>query len=779
LLVSAIIVLAGCGVPEEPVADSVQTEESSSRAASAAMAGATGDPEEEKQQAESVAASFADTIISGGQDNLWESLLLTEAARKKLSELQEKRQAESKTDTPRASQSAGATYELEETSIDGSTAEVVLRLSSRQPSPQEEKMLEAFAKAGREFPYPRWKIHLRRESAKWRVYAFTQSAYGFSATRDYEHPEKSVSGPSSQPSPSQMKVSDPIPQATTVAEFRNSWRKDFEFQNRPAREVLEQLGKSVGLEWYLQMLTDPATERAVSLSLQGRSVVEAIEEVCRQIDRHPEYPEFSSGNRGLSLREGPRSFPSQMVGPFMVYVKDVETYAGKTVGRLRLRCVGLGLPAGIGYHAKRLEAQAISDSIGTDVFDADGPLLTGGVERPTHYLDELGLPLKNLVRGSETLSLKGSLAALVPTDIRQVSFDTLESGTCQSVAGVTITIDEVKSVPSAMRTSELRSQIRVTCASSTPDASPPAVRGNARRRPSAPPLADKIRQVTFFSYGDNGQQLASWYGFSPGRTGYRALRAGWERSRAETMMVAGEPKSLRAFVTTTGEEVVYDFELSVPLPSAALLPEQVAPAKFPGHAAPVNVTFLDFAGNAASSYRRIEVEVVNHSDKPIRQMDVKVTLRDAGGKNLSERSIKHLGFSARTSDKPYFLEKLATAKITLDHSFDVPKETAATELEIGRVVFADATEWTPDMAVPVAETSPSETTPDPPRKEIMRTWTDSTGNFRVQAMLRDFNDGTVSLEKEDGQVIRLPIDRLSPVDQQYVRTPMSGESNHE
>jgi hypothetical protein len=245
------------------------------------------------------------------------------------------------------------------------------------------------------------------------------------------------------------------------------------------------------------------------------------------------------------------------------------------------------------------------------------------------------------------------------------------------------------------------------------------------------------------------------------------------------MTVAGEPKSLRAFVTTTAEEVVYDFDLNVPLPSAALLPQQVTPVRFPGHAAPVTITFLRFEGKPPSSYRRIEAEIANHSDKPVRDMDVKVTLRDAGGEPLSESSVKHRGFSALTPDKPYFLEKMATAKITLERSFEVPEETATTELVIERVVFADATEWTPDMAGPTAEPSPSETTPGPPHKEAMRTWTDSTGNFRVQAMLRDFDDGTVSLEKEDGEVIRLPIDRLSPVDQQYVQTQMSGDPNHE
>lgn len=59
-----------------------------------------------------------------------------------------------------------------------------------------------------------------------------------------------------------------------------------------------------------------------------------------------------------------------------------------------------------------------------------------------------------------------------------------------------------------------------------------------------------------------------------------------------------------------------------------------------------------------------------------------------------------------------------------------------------------------------------------------RTWTDDTGKFQIEAMLLGFSDGTVSLEKGNGQVVRFPVERLSVDDQRYVETQMADERGY-
>jgi len=51
---------------------------------------------------------------------------------------------------------------------------------------------------------------------------------------------------------------------------------------------------------------------------------------------------------------------------------------------------------------------------------------------------------------------------------------------------------------------------------------------------------------------------------------------------------------------------------------------------------------------------------------------------------------------------------------------------------------------------------------------VSRTWTDSTGNYRVRATFVEVKDGRVQLRKTDGTVIGVPLERLSETDQQWI-----------
>jgi outer membrane protein assembly factor BamB len=53
---------------------------------------------------------------------------------------------------------------------------------------------------------------------------------------------------------------------------------------------------------------------------------------------------------------------------------------------------------------------------------------------------------------------------------------------------------------------------------------------------------------------------------------------------------------------------------------------------------------------------------------------------------------------------------------------------------------------------------------------VMRLWTDSTGRFKVEARLKGVNKGKAVLEKSDGSVFEISLDRLSSADQAYLRS---------
>ena len=61
-----------------------------------------------------------------------------------------------------------------------------------------------------------------------------------------------------------------------------------------------------------------------------------------------------------------------------------------------------------------------------------------------------------------------------------------------------------------------------------------------------------------------------------------------------------------------------------------------------------------------------------------------------------------------------------------------------------------------------------EPNPPPPPKYEVRTWTDSTGKFTVEAKFRGVINGNVRLEKADGKTLSIPIKQLSKRDQEWM-----------
>ncbi len=50
-----------------------------------------------------------------------------------------------------------------------------------------------------------------------------------------------------------------------------------------------------------------------------------------------------------------------------------------------------------------------------------------------------------------------------------------------------------------------------------------------------------------------------------------------------------------------------------------------------------------------------------------------------------------------------------------------------------------------------------------------RTWTDTTGRYRTEAVMVDFTEDAVRLKKRDGQIVSVTIERLSKLDQTYIK----------
>lgn len=79
----------------------------------------------------------------------------------------------------------------------------------------------------------------------------------------------------------------------------------------------------------------------------------------------------------------------------------------------------------------------------------------------------------------------------------------------------------------------------------------------------------------------------------------------------------------------------------------------------------------------------------------------------------------------------------------------------------------------PSFSDPVGPAPADNAAADPPAKKAApsreyRTWSDTTGQFKLEAMFLIRKGSDVMLRTRDGKVMTVPFDRLSPADQAFV-----------
>jgi hypothetical protein len=104
-------------------------------------------------------------------------------------------------------------------------------------------------------------------------------------------------------------------------------------------------------------------------------------------------------------------------------------------------------------------------------------------------------------------------------------------------------------------------------------------------------------------------------------------------------------------------------------------------------------------------------------------------------------------------------------------SWAVPVELAADHVDV-MILVRDAGQQETFHKFRLALRNPPEGTPRPgrPAEPAYRLWVDISGRFRVKAQLLEADQDQVRLMKTNGVVIDVPINRLSPSDQEYLRT---------
>ncbi len=280
-------------------------------------------------------------------------------------------------------------------------------------------------------------LRFRHESDGWRVYGIHAIGDRLQVTANLE----SLSGFGGLGSDSE-ELPEPW-ESMDVEQFEAAWKVDLDVEDQPAGELLDRLAGELGLELAGHDGQRAALSKPVTVQMSGRSRLEAIHEVCRQVNLHPKYSSAAWTDSAVKLTfvEGPRPRPVAFAGPFLMEVADLRQAAPAPTGSLKVRVRAFGLP------------EVVADRVHWPIKILE--ILPAEIHAPAHRgnwaCDHSGgldfretIRLGNLFRHVEEVSMfRGAIGLSLPASVETTRFEKLEPGTTRQLGNAKVTLRSV------------------------------------------------------------------------------------------------------------------------------------------------------------------------------------------------------------------------------------------------------------------------------------------------------------------------------------------------
>ncbi len=458
------------------------------------------------------------------------------------------------------------------------------------------------------------------------------------------------------------------------AAFEAIWKADLDVKARPAGEVLEELADAMGVTLETTPVQDRALARPITLRIAGRSRAELAEEVCKRVGLYPVLEEQFGGpgkpGEKLTLRSTPRPYPVVFAGPFTVEVEEVAEYVPHATGLITLRLRAANMPPvvmkmlGSFQDAKVVQLTQVADSKNRDLSDAPtGPRRKLGRVLPDRYDRTLEIPLKNLLRNVTAVkTFRGVVRIPLPEKVETLRFEPAKAGAVTRAGEVEVKLATFQTSQTTINGKQYpNANFRLDYKGVRPD----------RVRALAYDAQKKLLAVS----------SSGWSGRDQGGTG--------------DFSVLGEPAAIVVKVISVVEYAEYEFALDdILLPGAVGMPEKLIPAEFPGHDAPVSVEFVRIT--SAGFPAKGQFRLINHSNKDVRLVDLKLVYLDAAGRELS--NWPNTSYTDQIAQEmkgpPLAVGKKATAIVEIDSPF-LPETAKSIRASVNKLEYSDATEWVP------------------------------------------------------------------------------------
>lgn len=386
-------------------------------------------------------------------------------------------------------------------------------------------------------------------------------------------------------------------QAVTMDQYQTAWQITLDVNNQPAGEQLTQLAEELGLKLNVDPQFKAALQKPVSVQVADGSRLQAIEEICRQIELTPRYMP-----KEIRLESGRRKHPVQFAGPFLFTINKFETEPQTATGQLSVKVYAASLPPALLASLNEgsqilIDLEEITDQKQNNL---QRQILFGhGAMRPSAvaYHRDISIDLKNLLRSVETIpNLKGKMSLTLPTRIETIKFEELVSGAKNSAGDVTLELTDISGGSVTFKYSGISHD-----------------------------------DIHLYAFDAQGKPLDSFGGgsFGSGDSGQTS------QSYQST------PDRIEARVVTQKEALDYSFQFEgIPVPNHDLMPEQLPKLQFEGEA-PLAVKFDSITGKP--DFREVKLQVNNQSNKEVRFLSLNFRYLDKEGNELEKKSKQHGG----------------------------------------------------------------------------------------------------------------------------------------
>ncbi|MFP6596572.1 MAG: hypothetical protein VCC01_03875, partial [Candidatus Hydrogenedentota bacterium] len=366
-------------------------------------------------------------------------------------------------------------------------------------------------------------------------------------------------------------------------------------------------------------------------------------------------PEEEPAANAIRFIEDTRPYPVVFSGPFVFEIDNIQENAPLPTGSIALSVKTYGLDTGqlvlLAEMSDSLELDGLVDAKGRSLIEENMMYISNGEVAGASYADFYSYELHNLIREVTEIDRFAGIQSLVmPTEVQEISFEGIEAGQIKTISDISI---EVKDVGDYTRFDIL-----------------------------GPDDVIENMKVQFWPSDANGNSLGITYSSADS----------WQSGKIQAgLNTSATPHTISLKLVTKSETLKYPFEFrSIPFKNFAQAPERIEELSFEGHDAPLTIT-LNQITERDPYFSKIELVVINHSNKEVKSAMANFEYLDASGTKLDD--FPHTVSGEFTADGWGTLAGIGQTATRESTAFNMPPGTQSIHMVVQMVEFTDGTSW--------------------------------------------------------------------------------------